>query len=239
MATTSELLAKAVGEISVLNKTYEQEVTKWQTERAQMQTLLQQSKQTFNDYISTARREVAAINLLKNAQAKDITGDGKLDLPFQPYTAHVDIEATVYDREDEAVPEVLSKLRNVAGSQCCQVFFNPVKLIISKKEGIDRGTLFIPGNSVFGRVSAGFVALYSPTGGIKIDGVGELEVNRLYQNVVCNQSSNRNWHIDLPQYSLTQDTCELWMLGPWVSAGYVEKDSIPLFIDGAIYHDIG
>ncbi|SFD16466.1 hypothetical protein [Pseudoalteromonas denitrificans] len=232
MATTSELLAKAVGEISVLNKTYEQEVTKWQTERAQMQTLLQQSKQTFNDYISTARREVAAINLLKNAQAKDITGDGKLDLPFQPYTAHVDIEATVYDREDEAVPEVISNIKT-------SMLFNPIKLIITKKEGIDRETLLIPYNPVFGKISVGFVALYSPTSGINIHGVGELEENRLYQKVVCNQSVSRNHNIDLPKYELTQDTCELWMVGPWISAGYVEKDSIPLFIDGAIYHDIG
>jgi len=92
----------------------------------------------------------------------------------------------------------------------------------------------MPGNSIKGKFSAGALAVVSTTGNIKVEGLGELEPNKIYKFVVFRNGEYRNWNIDFP-WIRVQGTADIWIIGPWVVPGVFtdspgENKGHPLFV---------
>ncbi|SFD16485.1 hypothetical protein [Pseudoalteromonas denitrificans] len=94
MANTTDLLAQAVGEIGELNTTYEQEVTKWQSERSAMQaqvtSVLNEKSQELTELGNLVlNNRIVGGNLLSDPWLLDVTatqveGESVL-VPNTPY----------------------------------------------------------------------------------------------------------------------------------------------------------
>jgi hypothetical protein len=187
----------------------------------------------FEAWRGGARGEFPFVNILANPYMLDTNGDGNLDSPLSGYTFgdYSIKENKVFAWNDSSLPVPVKQAFYDVGvvyndsngnpTICCHIPFNVQKFSIAGTDYNTGGFYFMPGNSVKGIHSVGALAIVTTTGNIRVNGIGDLEPNKVYKNVVFRSGEDRNWNIDFPNYPgiTVKGTADIWIIGPWVVPG--------------------
>lgn len=202
----------------------------------------------FNNWRQKVRGEFPFVNILENPYMIDTDGDGILNSPLPGCVAgdYSIVEKTVLAWNDPNLPfSVVQAFKDIGIvytdangnlTQCCHVPFNVQKFVFSGTDYNTGYAFFLPGNPIKGKYSFGVLGVVSTTGNINVEGIGDLEPNKIYKFVVFRNGASQNWHIDVPWIKV-KGTADIWVIGPWMVPGRftdapgVEKGH-PLFVWG-------
>lgn len=216
MSTSAEQINTLIGGYTDLKTYFEGQRNDWDMRVAAAENQV-------DTFLTDARSEFPAVNLLKNATARDTDNDGNFVSPISMY---VGAQSTVLSYRivppDHAdVPAEMAALVPISSTT---VWFNMIEVTMSQNGGTGY-FLFLPSRPIRGLVSAGCLAVFAEHEGIEFVGQN-LPAGELVRDI--NQTANKNWHIDMLRGTVTGENKKMWIVGPWVAAGKVKGS--PLFI---------
>ncbi|ADZ91106.1 hypothetical protein GV054_09180 [Marinomonas mediterranea] len=178
-------------------------------------------------YIDGASGNLPAVNLLLNSRATEKDSDGNYLSPigFHSSGGAVLDDLRVLEYTDDDVPSEIKSQCHVEGG----LVFNVLEVTLSA--GSAGGDfLLLPGRPVRGRFTTGVLACLADKNGMFFCGQ-TMESNQLY--VDLSMGSVRYWNIDGLVGSVSAQGVKLYIVGPWVSAGYISGS--PLIVMSSSY----